>query len=74
MTIAEQIVAHVKALPESLQSEVLDFLEYLESRAEVAKGTQDELDWCAFSLSQAMRGMESESSPYTTDDLKETFS
>jgi predicted DNA-binding antitoxin AbrB/MazE fold protein len=29
--------------------------------------------WSRFSLASAMRGMEEEESPYTLDDLKETF-
>tara|TARA_B100000959_G_C14633083_1_gene481068 strand:- start:342 stop:551 length:210 start_codon:yes stop_codon:yes gene_type:complete len=69
MTITEKIVKHVESLPESLQAEVLDFVEYLETK----KGG-DEIDWSAFSLSNAMHGMENERSPYSLNDLKESFS
>lgn len=71
MTVAEAIMKHVKSLPEPVHAEVLDFVEYLESKKEI-RG-RDEIDWSVFSLSQAMRGMESESSPYSADDLKEVF-
>ena len=71
MTVAEKITKHVKALPDEFQAEVLDFVEYLESKAKVVK--EDSVEWGGVSLSQAMRGMESEDTPYSTDDLKETF-
>ena len=64
MTVAEQIMQHIDTLPEAAQVEVLDFVEYLESKA-------DRASWSEFSISQAMRGMESESSPYSLDDIKE---
>ena len=53
MTVMDKIVQHIQSLPESLQAEVLDFVEYLE-----AKMGKNEADWTAFSLSSAMRGME----------------
>ncbi len=71
MTVAEKIIQHVRTLPEGVQAEVLDFVEYLESKAMVVKEEPEE--WGGFSLSQAMRGMESEESIYSTNDLKETF-
>lgn len=73
MTVAEAIVKHVKSLPKSSQSEVLDFVEYLEKKTAINNKTEDNADWSSLSLSQAMRGMESEGSPYSTDDLKEVF-
>ena len=72
--LTERIIQHVKALPESIQAEVLDFIEYLEAKVEIGKKSRDDAEWSALSLSQAMRGLESESSPYSTDDLKEDFS
>ena len=71
--MAERILEHVKRLPESLQAQVLDFVEYLESKVGSAKSSAENGAWSAFSLFQAMRGMESESSPYSMDDLKEVF-
>ena len=68
MTITEKIVQHVQSLPETLQAEVLDFVEYLEFKAE-----KSESDWEAISLSSAMRGMEDEQTLYSLGDLKERF-
>jgi len=64
MTVTEQIMQHVNTLPEAAQSEVLDFIEYLESKSTKA-------NWSEFSLSQAMRGMESETTLYSLNDIKE---
>ena len=71
MTLTEQIVQHLQALPEPLKAEVLDFVEYLEIKS---KKSEEEMDWSALSLSFAMRGMEKETTPYTLTDLKERFS
>ena len=68
VTVTEQIIKHIQSLPESLQAEVLDFVEYLEAKVE--KG---ETDWTSYSLSSAMRGMEDETLPYTVSDLKEKY-
>ena len=50
MILAESIIKHVQALPESKQVEVLDFVEYLRSKAE----KQEIKDWTDLSLSSAM--------------------
>jgi hypothetical protein len=63
MSLEEKIIKQIHELPESKQSEVLDFVEYLRTKT-------DEKDWSAFTLSSAMRGMEDEESLYTLDDLK----
>jgi len=63
MSVAKQIIQHVNNLPESVQSEVLDFVEYLESKSE-------RTNWSEFSLAQAMRGMESEKELYSLKDIK----
>ena len=68
MTVMDKIVQHIQSLPEALQAEVLDFVEYLE-----AKKGKGETDWTAFSLSSAMRDMEGEPPLYTAQDLKESF-
>lgn len=70
MTITEKILVNVKVLPESKQMEVLDFVEYLRLKLE----KEEIMNWTDFSLSSAMRGMENEQSPYSLNDLKETFS
>lgn len=47
--------------------EVLDFVEYLRSRAE----REENIEWNDLSLSSAMRGMEDEKSPYSMNDLRD---
>jgi hypothetical protein len=68
MTIKEKLIQHIQTMPESLQTEVLDFVEYLE-----AKIQKQDIGWSAFSLTSAMRGMEEEIPPYSDGDLKERF-
>ena len=70
MSIAERIIQNVKTLPVSKQIEILDFVEYLRSRTE----KEENIEWTDLSLSSAMRGIEDEKSPYSLNDLKETFS
>ncbi|MFH1352188.1 MAG: DUF2281 domain-containing protein [bacterium] len=74
MTVAEKIIQHIRLLPEVIQTEVLDFVEYLETKTGIAESAENDVAWSGFSLSQAMRGLESEPSIYSTDDLKEVFS
>jgi hypothetical protein len=70
MSLADKINNNVRALPESKQIEVLDFIEYLRVKTD----RQENTGWSDFSLSSAMRGMENEESPYSLNDLKESFS
>jgi hypothetical protein len=71
MNIVERIVEQVKSMPESDQTEVLDFVEYLKAK----KGRKEEdSEWYRFSLDSAMRGIEEEPSPYGIHDIKEKFS
>ena len=70
MTVAERILQQVTRLPEPLQAEVLDFVEYLQSKVGPVRASGEEEAWQAMSLSQATRGMESEPSPYSAEDLK----
>jgi len=75
MIVAERIHQYVQKLPEPLQAEVLDFVEYLLLKVERETAQQDELAWSNLSLSLAMRGMEDEDTPsYTIADMKEVFS
>ncbi len=71
MTVADRILHHLESLPESMQAQVLEYVEYLERRGQGAIETDEDAHWRAFSLEQAMRGMEDEPSPYTEDDIKE---
>jgi hypothetical protein len=72
MGLGDRIQEHVERLPVSLQAEVLDFVEYLMSKAE----SSDECKaWTDLSLSHAMRCMEEEETPtYTMADLRILFS
>ena len=75
MAVAEKIHEYVQRLPERLQAEVLDFVEYLLMKAERESMVQAEQEWSGLSLSLAMRGMEDEEGPeYSVSDLKESFS
>jgi hypothetical protein len=71
MTTSETIVERLKSLPGPVQKEVLDFVEFLESKQ--AGSDLSDTEWNRFSLASAMRGMEDEDSPYTRDDLKVLF-
>ena len=74
MIVAEQIHQRVLSLPESLQTEVLHFVEFLWSKIEDEADEIDTVAWSNLSLTLAMRGMEDEDEPiYSLDDLKETF-
>jgi hypothetical protein len=74
MMVAERIYESVQKLPEPLQAEVLDFVEYLLLKAQREATPEDEQTWASMSLDLAMRGMEDENTPeYTTTDLKEQF-
>ena len=73
MTTTETIVQRLKSLPASAQREVLDFVEFLQSRRQEHTARKDEVAWSAFSLASAIRGMEDEETPYTLADVKEAF-
>ncbi len=66
MSLEDKIIKEIRDLPESKKAEVLDFVEYLKTKGE-------DKDWSTFSLSSAMRDMEDEESPYSPDDLQESF-
>jgi len=74
MTLTEKIFQHIQSLPETLQAEVLDFVEYLELKIKKGEGIEDEeIDWRELSLLSSMRDMEGEHSSYSLNDLKERF-
>lgn len=74
MSVSERIFKEVRRLPEPLQVEVLDFVQYLALRVKREFAAENELSWTSFSLSLAMKGMEDEDSPaYSVDDLREAF-
>ena len=74
MIITEKIQEYVQRLPTPLQSEVLDFIEYLLSKAERDIPRRESASWSDFSLTSAMRGMDNEETlSYTVADLKALF-
>lgn len=70
MNIEKKIIQYIHELPEHEKAEVLDFIDYLKNKGE-RKAMKE---WTVFSISSAMRGMEAEDTPYSLDDLKESFS
>ncbi len=71
MTTAEVIIEQIHSLPVASQREVLDFVEFLQSKAGSKKENLTDSSWHNFSLNSAMQGMEEEPSPYTVADIKE---
>jgi len=70
MALVEKIQQYVQRLPSPFQAEVLDFVEYLLTKAE----RRDERDWSDLSLTLALRGMEDEdTSLYTLSDVRVIF-
>ncbi len=74
MIVSKKIYEYVLKLPEPLQVEVLNFVEFLMAKGEHKIGEQADREWANLSLAMAMRGMEEETQPYTLSDLKDTFS
>jgi hypothetical protein len=75
MLLSEKIQQYVQRLPPSFQAQVLDFVEYLEIKAEREAAQREDEEWSGLSLAFAMRGMEDEKVPtYTAADLKVVFS
>ena len=69
MTTAERIHEQVQKLPEPLQAEALDFIEFLMQRQSVRK---EDLDWSHLSLATAMCDIEDDEDPvYNESHLKE---
>jgi hypothetical protein len=74
MMVAEKIYETVQKLPERVQVQVLDFIEYLLIKAQQDATPEDQSIWASMSLDLAMRGMENEDTPeYTRADLREEF-
>jgi len=69
MNISQKIIESIKMLPESKQIEIFDFVEYLKQKSE----KETDKIWSNLSVASAMRGMESEESPYSQTDLKEIY-
>lgn len=71
MLVSKKIQKYTEKLPEALQIEVLDYVEYLLSKTKIE--LDENADWADLSLAM-MRGMEDEPTPeYTRSDLKVVF-
>jgi formylmethanofuran dehydrogenase subunit B len=70
MNLEDTIVQYIHSLPDTDKAELLDFIEYLK----IKRAKEERSAWADFSVSSAMRGMEHEDTPYSVDDLKESFS
>lgn len=69
MTISERIHEKLRGLPEPMQREVLDFVEYL-----TQKLRKEDEEWSQLSIAAALRGVEEETWPqYKEGDLKEKW-
>jgi hypothetical protein len=69
MQLAQRIKDQVQALPEEIQREVLDFVEYLNHKLQT-----EETTWSALSFSSALRGLEDENWPeYLESDYLEKW-
>ncbi len=72
MLVSEKIQKYAEKLPERLQIEALDFIEYLLNKWKQEK--DEDAEWTNLSLQMMMRGMEDEPTlEYTRSDLKEAF-
>lgn len=58
MSTAQEILERARQLPESLQAEVLDFIDYLSQKAR-----KENEEWTSLSLAAALRGMEHDEWP-----------
>ena len=65
-----ELIEKLKALPQDMQSEVFDFVDFLAARQ--SPGWTDR-DFAELSAEQALRGFEDEPAIYTRDDLREVW-
>ena len=69
VNVSEDIIEKVKSLPKDNQLEVLDFIDLLSKKVDKEERKQ----WSQFSLEKAMRGLETEDTLYTIEDIKEEY-
>lgn len=72
MNLAEKLTHQVQDLPQNLQREVLDFVEFLKQKSNAALVSDDTHVWSDFSLASAMKGLEDDVD-YSERDLKERW-
>lgn len=69
MKTVDRIYEETSALPETVQREVLDFVEYLAHKIQ-----KENADWSELSVAAALRGLEDEVWPvYRNEDMKEKW-
>ncbi len=72
MSITELIIEKVKKLPKPSQVEVLDFVEFIDTKLH---RELNESECADYSINNAMRGLESEDdNVYSLSDIKEKYS
>ena len=69
MALDEKVFQYAQKLPQSLQEELLNFIQYLLVKAE----QQEKREWGLLSLSSAMQDMEDEPALYSMADIKVRF-
>ncbi len=69
MNHVNAIMAHLTKLPTSRQTEVLDYVEFLEQK--ISKKNSDDENFSHFSLTNALKGMEDDKLEYHLSDIKE---
>ena len=69
MTLDEKINQQVQGLPQSLQEELLDFVQFLRMKAE----QREKQEWFDFSLSSALKDIDNEPALYSLTDIKVAF-
>jgi hypothetical protein len=66
-----EILRHkAESLPDALQREVIDFVDYLLSRYTKNDSTEEK-EWSAFSMQNAIRGFEDDPVTYTKADIRQ---
>ncbi|MDD5675419.1 MAG: DUF2281 domain-containing protein [Chitinivibrionales bacterium] len=73
MELADKIYKHLQNLPESAQTEVFDFVSYLEEKKKNDEFATENKLWSALSIEQAMTGLEDEPDLYFVHDIQESF-
>ena len=74
MSVATRIFNRVRYLPEHLQAEILEFVEFVAGKSRECQSNSTDLDWQEFALSEALRETDDESGPeYLESDIKYRF-
>jgi hypothetical protein len=73
MTTEEAIIQGLKMLPPAARREVLDFTEFLITRATGDSDAAECREWSELSLAGALGDMQDEPELYDLNDLKERF-